>query len=244
MSGLVSVIVLAANLWPVVPDTLCSRAEWFLLNRHLGDGYMDSCAALLAMARKARPGDARCRALSARYCIQRGEDAATRDAKLHWFNQARAVADSLRTTDSDRPEGHLWWATAQGSILNLQGSLAAALGAGELRREFERAVELDPRLAIGWYALACLYERLPGLAGGSLKKAEDCLRRGVAADPNYTIIRLELARVLARQGRTAEAIVQLERLLVTKHPTHPAELVLHDIPSAAELLDSLRALKR
>jgi hypothetical protein len=244
VSSVLAALLVAANLWPVVPDTLCRRAEWFLLNRHLDAGYMDSCGALLRVARSRGPGDARSLVLQARYCVQRGEDAGTKDDKLKWFLRARAVADTLRCADGTNADGHLWWATAQGSILRLQGPLAAALGAGEVRRGLERAVALNPQSALAWYAVGCLYDRLPGLAGGSLKKTEGCLRRGVAADSNYTIIRLGLAQLLVRQRRYGEARAEAESVLATENPTHPAEFVLNDRPAALALLESLKAQGR
>jgi thioredoxin-like negative regulator of GroEL len=61
----------------------------------------------------------------------------------------------------------------------------------------------------------------------------------LATDPNYTIIRLELARVYARRRRRDEARRELEFLLATDRPTNPAEFALDDRPAALELLKSL-----
>ena len=115
---------------------------------------------------------------------------------------------------------------------------------GDVKREFGRALESDSGYALAWYALGRLYAALPPLLGGSLNLAEGYLRRGLAADSNHTIIRLELARVYLRQRRRAEARRELHALLATVQPTNPAEFTLSDRPAALELLNSIEATRK
>jgi len=169
----------------------------------------------------------------------RGELEASHAAKVGFYTAARAAADSLRAANEQNPAGHVWWAAAQGRVLQLQGPGTAARGFAELRRENERALALDPDCALADLALGRMYEELPKLFGGGLKKAELWLRRGVTSDPNYTIIRLSLARVLVKRGQREEARAELQQLLVVTNPTNPAETALTDRPAATALLDSL-----
>lgn len=221
------------------PDSACVRARCFLLNWHLDSSYLDSCEAALAAAARSGPEKEERLALRAQLLLVRGEREANRKAKADWYAAARAAADSLRTVNGRNPAGHLWWAASQGRILQLRGMASAAMGAAELRRANERALELDPDCALASFALGRIYEELPGLLGGGLKKAEAWLRRGVASDTDYTIIRLALARVLVRQGRREEARTELKRLLAVADPSNPAEAALADRPAAVALLDSL-----
>jgi ATP/maltotriose-dependent transcriptional regulator MalT len=221
------------------PDSACVKAQYFLLNRHLVSSYLDSCDAALAVAARKGTDDEERLALRAQYLLLRGELAQSPDAKVNWSAAARAAADSLRSMNEQNPLGHLWWAAAQGRILQQRGLGAAARGFTELRRENERALELDPDCALASFALGRMCEELPKLLGGGPNKAEVWFRRGVASDPNYTIIRLGLARVMARQGRRDEARAQLKQLLAVANPTNPAEATLDDRPAAAALLVQL-----
>lgn len=212
------------------------RAESLYLNRHLGPGLLESAWALVADARKQRRADPGLLALQARMCLEYGDRAGTAAEKLRWYERAAAVADTLRRTRPDLPAGHFWWATAQGSAGRVRGIISSLGLLGPVRAAFERAVELDSNFALGWYALGRLYLELPAFAGCSPARAEKYLRRGLAADSSYTLIRLELARVLLYLGREQEARAQLRRILAETRPTHPAEFMLSDRPAAEELL--------
>jgi len=220
-------------------ESACARARHYLLNWHLDPSHLDSCEAELARATRSGLEDEERLALRARLLLVRGEREANRKSKAGWFTAARAVADSLRAANDRNPAGHLWWAAAQGRLLQLRGTASAAMGSAELRRENERALELAPDCALACFALGRICEELPGLLGGGLKKAEASFRRGVASDPDYTVVRLGLARVLARQRRSSEARAELTQLLAVENPTNPAEAALSDRPAARALLDSL-----
>jgi tetratricopeptide (TPR) repeat protein len=221
-------------------DSSIARARYFLLNRHLVSSYLDSCDAALAAAARTGQHEQERLALRAQYLLLRGELAQNPDVKLNWNTAARTAADSLRRAHEQNPLGHVWWAAAQGRILQQRGLAAAAKGFTQLRRENERALELDPDCALASFALGRMYEELPKLLGGGPDKAEAWYRRGVRSDPNYTIIRLGLARVLAKKGRRDESRAQLERLLAITNPTNPAETALGDCPAAAALLEQLK----
>jgi len=220
-------------------DSACDRAAYFLYHRHLDRTWLDSAQAIVTRVRQQQPGYETGLSLWARVLLQLGDDAVDRKVKRDWYAKAKAVADTLRRRNPRDPDGHMWWAAAQGRLGQLNGLLSSAGMVGSLRREFGRAVDLDSGYAFAWYALGRLHEELPSLWGGDVNRAEDYLRRGLAADSNYTIIRLELARVYLRQRRRAEARRELHALLATGQPTNPAEFVLDDRPAALELLKSL-----
>jgi hypothetical protein len=217
----------------------CSRALYFLCNRHRDRAWLDSAEMLVAGVRQHEPSDPAAMALQTRLLLQRGDAAASRAERIALYNASRAVADTLRRTYPNDPRGHLWWATAQGRIGELQGIMSSLGMAGDIVRSLDRTIAIDSGCALAWYARGRLYEVLPGIMGGSLKRAEECFRRGIAADPNYTVIPLGLARLLVREKRWAEARRQLELLLTTANPTHPAEFELDDRPAAMELLRSI-----
>lgn len=224
---------------PAVSAEHLERARYHLLNWHLDSSFLDSCETALAVVARTGPENEERLALRTQLLLVKGEREANPTVRATWYVAARAAADSLRAANDQNPAGHLWWAAAQGRILQLRGMASAAMGSAELRRENERALERDPDCALASFALGRVYEELPGFLGGGLKKAEAWFRRAVGSDPSYTIIRLALARVLVRQGRREEARAELKRLLAVADPTNPAEAVLGDRPAAEALLKQL-----
>ena len=244
MSLVLSLLLALRTLAAADVDSACERAEYLLSHRHQGQTWFDSARAIVAGVRLHEPDNQKGLCVWSRVMLQLGDAASNRKEKRGWYVRARAVADTLRLRNPRNPDGHMWWATAQGKIGQLDGVLSSAGMIGDLRREYEQVLELDSGYALAWYALGRLYAALPSLLGGSLSRAEDYLRRGVAADPNYTIIRLELARVCVRRQRRVDARREIEVLLATGQPTNPAEFALDDRPAALELLESLGVQRR
>lgn len=242
-AAIVVQLVLTLATAPTRPAAMSAapleRARYHLLNWHLDSSYLDSCEATLAAAARTGQENEERLALWAQLLLVKGEREANPIVRADWYVAARAAADSLRAANGWNASGHLWWAAAQGRVLELRGRASAAMGAAELRRENERALELDPDCVLASFALGRICQELPGLLGGGLKRAEEWFRSGVASDPSYTIIRLALARVLVRQRRRGEARAELKRLLAVANPTNPAEAALDDRPAARALLDSL-----
>lgn len=241
MSLILSLLLAVPAFSATDADSACERASCLLHNRHLNQTWFDSARTTIAGVRQRDPDNKVGLYLWARVLLQLGDDAPGRKEKRAWYIKARATADTLRRLDPRNPDGHMWWAIAQGKLGQLAGILRSAGMVGDLRRSYQRVLELDSGYALAWYALGRLYAELPSLLGGNLNRAEEYLCHGVAADPNYTIIRLELARVYARLQRPDETRRELHALLATGQPTNPAEFVLDDQPAALELLKSLEA---
>jgi tetratricopeptide (TPR) repeat protein len=241
MCLILSVLFALPGLRVADADSACQRASYLLCHRHLNQAWFDSARTLVAGVRQREPANETGLCLWTRVLLQLGDDAPDVAEKKAWYARARAVADTLRRRGPGNPNGHMWWATAQGKLGQCNGILSSVGMIGDLKREFGQALELDSDFALAWYALGRLYAALPSVLGGNLNLAEDRLRRGLSVDSNYTIIRLELARVYLRQRRHGEARRELRSLLATGQPTDPAEFTLSDQPAAIELLDSIEA---
>ena len=95
------------------------------------------------------------------------------------------------------------------------GSLRRAMGAlGDL----EAAVKADPRLVTGWLSLGLGYEELPGLLGGSTRKALQCAESLKQVNPAKGD--LLQGTILAMEERWREAEPCFQRALA-KSPTDP-----------------------
>jgi tetratricopeptide (TPR) repeat protein len=224
MNLVLPVILVLQVLAAADADSACERASYLLYNRHLNQTWFDSARTIVAGVRQRDPGN---------------ETGITE--KRAWYTKARAVADTLRRRSPENPDGHMWRATARGKIGQIDGIVSSAYMIGDLKQSYQRVIELDSGYALAWYALGRLYAALPPLLGGSLNLAKGYLRRGLAADSNHTVIRLELARVYLRQRRRTEARRELHTLLATVQPTDPAEFTLSDQPAALKLLNSIKA---
>ena len=235
-------VMLALSVPPVTSgDSACMQAQYLLCHRHLNQTWLDSARTIVACVRQQEPTNEAGLCFSARICLLMGDSASGSEKKQDWYMMAAAAADTLRRRNPMNPDGHMWWATAQGRLGQLRGMLSSVAMVSALKREYEEVLGLDSGYALAWYALGRLYDALPSLMGGGLKRAEQYFRRGLVADSNYTVIRLELARVYSREHWWSEARRELGTLLATSQPTDPDEFALDDRPAAIALLDSIRS---
>lgn len=145
------------------------------------------------------------------------ESAAARD----WLDRAQTAA--LRSLELE-PNGP-WAVTATMALARAegeagfhQGALARARMAGDVRKLFERALDLDPDNADALVSYAAWHYALTELGVGWLfgarrDKVLPMIERGVAAAPLQINLRVEYARVLFGLGRDAEAREQVDMAL-------------------------------
>ncbi len=224
-------VLIAAEPW--------DRAEYMFFNRHLNRTWLDSAYNLLAQLHTADPKDEHLLYLWSRIHIQKGDDAGTKGDKLAYFGRAKAIAETLIASNDRSDEGHCWWGVAQGRIGQTRGVLNSLFMVPGLKRAFGRALELNPNHPTALDAYGVLYYELPGFAGGNLDLSEKHFKRGIEAAPNYTLLRLDLAKVHIKQKRWFAARTQLNALLATADPLYPADAELDDKPEARELLKQI-----
>jgi tetratricopeptide (TPR) repeat protein len=117
-------------------------------------------------------------------------------SSLQRFTEARAAADRALAANSSLADALLARGLARAGEAIRQrdlGSLRGALGAMD---DLRAATAADPTLAPAWMSLGLAYEMLPGLLGGSTKKALRC------AD--------QLRRVAPARGDLLQALVLVE----------------------------------
>jgi tetratricopeptide (TPR) repeat protein len=237
---MIATLLVAAAAATTPVDTACERAAYMLFNRHLNPTWLDSSYNLLAGTHRAAPKHERCLYLWSRVHTQKGDYARTKAEKLRLYAGAKAIAETLKQVNERNADGHCWWGVAQGRIGLTRGVLNSLFMVSGLKKAFNRTLELDSGYATAWDALGVLYYELPGFAGGSLARSEECFKRGLAVDPNYALIRLDLAKVYVKQKRWAEARAELARLFAIERPTYPADFEKDDKPEARELLEQIK----
>ncbi len=240
MKGLLLLTAMLGTALAGTGDSVCARAEYMFFNRHLNATWLDSAYNMMAAFHQAEPKNEHYLYLWSRVHIQKGDDARTKGEKLTYFGGAKAIAETLIALNDRNDDGHCWWGVAQGRIGQTRGVLNSLFMVSGLKKAFGRALELNPSHPTALDAMGVLYYELPGFVGGDLGKSEDYFKRGIKSAPNYTLIRLDLAKVYIRQKRWAAARAQLDSLLATSDPKYPADAELDDKPEARELLEQIK----
>lgn len=220
-------------------DTLTNQAAWLLFNRHLGANYLDSATNLLQGLRQQNPDNERIAYLWSRLHITLGDKAKTKSEKAELFTRAQTIAESLIKLDDSNANGHCWWAVARGRVGQTRGVMNSLFVVPELKRELNRALELDSNSKTAYDVYGVMYYELPGIAGGDLNKSEEYLKKGIDIAPNYTLLRLDLAKVHMREKRWDDAREQLNALLATEEPDFPADFYEDNRPDAVKLLKQI-----
>ncbi len=90
------------------------------------------------------------------------------------FGEANAAAQKSLELKADLAEGYLARGLARAGNAIQQRNLGSLRGASNAMDDFRAATQADPNLASAWMSLGLAYEQLPGLLGGSTKKALAC----------------------------------------------------------------------
>jgi len=148
----------------------------------------------------------------------------------------RAVELAPRNHDA-----HLWYAINTGRWGQTKGVLRSLFLLPTLREEIEILLQLDPRSVRAHSLAGNVYTEVPGLFGGDKEKAEEHFKKGLAIDPKFTVLRIDLARLYITTDRYAEARRELQRVIDETAPTFVADWTVKDRPRARQLLESIRA---
>ena len=122
----------------------------------------------------------------------------------------RAVA-----AESRQPAGHFWLAANMGAMAETAGMRAGLRYRGEIKRELETVLALDPSFQKGSAdrALGRWYFKVPGLFGGDNQKSLDHLRRSLTYDPDSAASWSFMADTLREMGKREEARQALQKVL-------------------------------
>ena len=138
----------------------------------LAAGRADEAIAALTARTKSNPNDAEGFHLLSR-------------AYYHMDRWDEAVAAGERAVglQPNNSSYHLWLGRAYGLKAENVSFFSAASAAGKTRREFERAVQLDPSNATARADLAEFYMEAPGIMGGGKDKAQAQAEQLARLDP-------------------------------------------------------------
>ncbi|MBI4914678.1 MAG: tetratricopeptide repeat protein [Acidobacteria bacterium] len=196
-------------------------------------GHATDAVSALRAAAELDPAWANAHLELSRALLASGDAAGARSAAAEALRRQPGWADALEAIARiDLSENKLDDAAAKfGEALAADPRFAAAeagLGeveeargnAGAAAEHYRRAAELNPAAPDGLAGQARLAR-----AAGDLPRAESLQQQAVALVPGNAAVRLELARVLFLEGKTAEAAEQLGFIL-QRYPGHPGAVEL------------------
>jgi predicted Zn-dependent protease len=136
-------------------------------------------------------------------------------------------------------EAHVWYALNIGRWGQVKGVMRSLFLLPTLKEEIDTIFAINPKSVRGHALAGNVLLELPGILGGDRKKAEEHFRAGLAVDPHFTVLRVDLARLLIAAGRREDARRELTRVVNETAPTSPADWNARDRPRARALLESL-----
>ena len=218
----------------VVTPELLSRIDQAYLNRHVGANLEDSNTTLRALlADQPRSPDLLWRL--ARGLHAAGSRESDRDAKLKTYQEGETLLTTALSLRSDDAVIHYWLGRTYGA----QNVIKRTLGlAKAMRRELEAAIRIDPSLAGAHHYLGVLLHELPGIVGGSDRKAVAELEAAVRLAPNEASVYPALAEAYRGVKDKPRAIETARKTFAIKASDDPGGYD-ESVKAAREVLQKL-----
>jgi len=166
--------------------------------------------------------------------------ATTTEEKLAAYARGREVGERAVELAPRNHDAHLWYAINTGRWGQEKGVLRSLFILPRVREEIEILLQLQPRSVRAHSLAGNVAMEVPGLFGGDKNRAEEHFKKGLAIDPKFTVLRVDLARLYIATGRDAEARRELQQVIAETAPTNVADWTVKDLPRARKLLESIR----
>ncbi|MCX5777050.1 MAG: tetratricopeptide repeat protein [Candidatus Firestonebacteria bacterium] len=216
-----------------------TRALELFNNRHLEKDNALKAKEITVQLLEAEPENVKALVLIARYYMFAGERLEKEEEKRTTYEKSVEYAKKALKLDEKSPDAHFYHAAALGRCAQLKGIFNAIGSAGEIKKEFERTLELDPKHPIAKIALANYFYQVPGFFGGSTEKAIELLKESMETHPNLTMAYVDMARIYKNQGKKKEAKELLQKVIENQTPAIAANFYLYDKKEAEALLKEL-----
>ncbi len=158
---------------------------------------------------------------AARACYWIGEHSEAKRDKLEYFQRGLRWATKATELDPKSVEAHFWVAGLNGSYGETKGILKSLMLLKPIRKELDTINRLNDRYqgGAGYRVLGIIDYKVPGLAGGSKKRAREQLNKALMIDPNNPFTQYYLAEFLftaeADKKQALEHLDTLQKLSVS-----------------------------
>lgn len=161
------------------------------------------------------------------------------DARKEYYHRCIDRADQAIELNNRSAWGFFFRGICRGKLGEIQGIWSSLSIIKPLKKDFKKAVTLDPSVSQGGphRALGKLYLELPGLLGGSVEKSVDHLKQAVVLGPKYADNYLFLAEALYEQENYHAAKMTLKDLLTILQESG-------DTPKAQQVREEIQTLMK
>lgn len=158
-----------------------------------------------------------------------GEGLPDKEERKTNYLEADKYARKAVEIDSLRAKGHLWRSIALGRVALDAGAKERVRMSKEIKKEVDRALELDPRDDIAWHVLGRWHRKISTLSwiekkfanmflGGvpkeaSVEKAAECFQKAIEINPGHINHHLELGITYEELKQKELAIQEYETAL-------------------------------
>jgi tetratricopeptide (TPR) repeat protein len=178
--------------------------------------------------------------LSRTYFLMGEVRSTTDDEKLVAYALGREHGQRAIELGPRNEEAHVWYAINTGRWGQVKGVMRSLFLLPTVREELDVIFSLNPRSVRGHALAGNVFFEVPGLLGGDRQKAEEHYRKALEIDPRFTVVRIDLARLLIASGRQAEARKELTRVVGETAPSDLAGWTVKDVPRARQLIESIK----
>jgi len=143
-----------------------------------------------------------------------GDHATERAEKLDIFQHGMDLAKNALAMDPESVDAHYWLGCNEGSYGDTKGVLKSLSMVKPIRHEMAEVIRLNERYDGGgaWQVLGVVDYKVPGLMGGSKKRAKEELDKALAIDPNNPYNHYYLAEFYMVMGDDAKKKAELDTL--------------------------------
>lgn len=134
------------------------------------------------------------------------------------FEKAQGYAKQAIAKDKNNAEAYFEMARAQGRLAQFSGILQSLGLAGEMKKNLDTAIKLDPKLPGAYVALGLWNANLVSkgfiavqASGANKNQIIPNFEKAISLEPEVAVHRIEFANALILQNRKAEAATQLQK---------------------------------
>jgi hypothetical protein len=144
-----------------------------------------------------------------------GDDARANQEKLRLFDQAIQSGKHAVELKADGVEGHYWLGVSDGEYGQAKGMFKALSMTKNIRAEMEAVIRINPGYENGgaYLVLGRMDYELPGVMGGSKKRAIEEYEQGLKVAPSNPLMKVYLAESYIDAGRKDDGRNLLNQVL-------------------------------
>jgi hypothetical protein len=143
-----------------------------------------------------------------------GEHAKERTEKLDLFQTGMNLSKKAIALNPESVDAHFWLGCNEGSYGDTKGVLKSLSMVKPIRHEMAEVIRLNDRYDGGgaWRVLGVVDYKVPGLMGGSKKRAKEELDKSFAVEPNNPFTLYYLAEFYKITGDDAKKKTEIDAL--------------------------------